>query len=117
MRVVLRYGADRRAVRAFRARQELVKAGLTRRELARMGLLTGGGVGAGLLTAEKGLAKELRSTSALGALPPLKPFVQPLTVLPTLQPVTNLTPASTISPNPATNPANGNLRFEGRTED
>jgi len=123
MRVVLRYGADRRAVRAFRARQELVKAGLTRRDLARMGLLTGGGVGAGLLTAEKGLAKELRSTSALGALPPLKPFVQPLTVLPTLQPVPrrpdgtpDLTPAPTSLPNPDLNPANGNLRYEGRTE-
>ena len=120
MRVVLRYGADRRAVRAFRARQELVKAGLTRRDLARMGLLTGGGVAGGLLTAEKGLARELRSTSALGSLPPLKPFVQALPVLPTLQPLRNgaadLTPAPTIDGNQAPNPANGNLPFEGRTE-
>src|SRR6478672_13200193 len=109
MRVVLRYGADRRAVRAFRARQELVKAGLTRRDLARMGLLTGGGVAGGLLTAEKGLARDLRSTSALGALPPLKPFVEALPVLPTLQPVgaAALSPAPVNDPRTAPDPANG----------
>src|SRR4051794_34669289 len=120
MRVVLRYGADRRAVRAFRARQELVKAGLTRRDLAKMGLLTGGAFGGGLLTAEKGLAAEWRSTSALGSLPPLTAFVQPLTVLPTLQPLArgavDLDPAPTDAPNQAPNPANDNLPYEGRTE-
>jgi len=120
MRVVLRYGADRRAVRAFRARQELVKAGLTRRDLARMGLLTGGGVAGGLLTAEKGMARDLRSPSALGAMPPLKPFVEALPVLPALPPLRNgaadLTPAPTDDPNVAPNPGNGNLPFEGRTE-
>src|SRR4051794_16385242 len=120
MRVVLRYGADRRAVRAFRARQELVKAGLTRRDLARMGLLTGGGVAGGLLTAEKGMARALRSPSALGAMPSLQPFVEALPVLPALPPLRNgaadLTPAPTDDPNVAPNPGNGNLPFEGRTE-
>ena len=49
MRVVLRYGADRRAVRAFGRARSSCKAGLTRRDLAKMGLMTGGGVGGGLL--------------------------------------------------------------------
>jgi FtsP/CotA-like multicopper oxidase with cupredoxin domain len=117
MRVVQRYGGDRRALRAFRARQELVKAGLTRRDLVKMGLMTGGGVGGGMLVAEKGLASELRSASALGALPPLEPFVQPLTILPALRqrPVSALTPAPTNRPNRAINSRTG-LPFEGRSE-
>jgi hypothetical protein len=106
-------------VRAFAARQELVRAGLTRRDLAKLGLMTGGGVGGGLLLSEKSLARELRSTSALGSLPPLQPFAEALPVLPALPRLPNgaadLIPAPTSDPNRATNPAT-NLPFEGRTE-
>jgi FtsP/CotA-like multicopper oxidase with cupredoxin domain len=114
MPFLLRYGGDRRALRAFRERQELVKAGLTRRDLVKLGLVTGGG---GLLRSEKGLAAEPRSPAALGALPPLKPFVEPLTILPELpqRSVSELAPAPTLIPNRATNPVT-NLPFEGRSE-
>ena len=120
MRALLRYGGNRRALRAFAERQEMVKAGLTRRDLVRMGLIAGGGVGGGLLATEKGMAAELRSSSALGKLPPLKPFVQPLPILPVLprrDPVTDpgFAPAPTAEPNRAVNPATG-LPFEGRSE-
>jgi FtsP/CotA-like multicopper oxidase with cupredoxin domain len=117
MRFLLRYGGDRRALRAFNERQELVRAGLTRRDLVRMGLMTGGGVGGGLLVAEKSLAQGLRSSDALGSLPPLTPFVEPLPILPVLpqRDVSELLPAPTIEPNGVTNPATG-LPFEGRTE-
>jgi FtsP/CotA-like multicopper oxidase with cupredoxin domain len=116
MRSLVRYGADRRARRAFDARLELVKAGLTRRDLVRMGLMTGGGVGGGLLVAEKSLARDLRSPNALGALPPLTPFVEPLTVLPALpgRDRAALTPGPTIEPNRTLN-ADG-LPSEGRSE-
>lgn len=117
MRLLLRYGGDRRALRAFEERQALVRAGLTRRDLAKMGLLTGGAVGGSLLRSEKGLARDLRSPAALGALPPLEPFAQPLTVLPPL-PVRDratLSPAPTMEPNAAVDPDTG-LPFEGRTE-
>jgi FtsP/CotA-like multicopper oxidase with cupredoxin domain len=118
---LLRHGGDRRALRAFDARQELVNAGLTRRDLVRMGLVTGGGVGGGLLVAEKALAKDGRGPGALGSLPPLAPFVEPLPILPVL-PTRN--PATdpgftahppTAAPNRDVNPATG-LPFEGRSE-
>ena len=117
MRFLLRYGGDRRALRAFNERQALVKAGLTRRDLVRMGLMTGGGVGGGLLVAEKSLARERRSSEALGTLPPLAPFVEPLPILPALPPrqVSEFLPAPTIEPNRVVNPATG-LPFEGRSE-
>src|SRR4051794_30897641 len=117
MSFLLRCGGDRRALRAFRERQELVKAGLTRRDLVRMGLITSGGVGGGLLVAERGLARGLRSSSALGALAPLKPFVEPLPILPVLpeRSASELTPAPTPEPNRAINPLT-NLPFEGRSE-
>ncbi len=117
MRALLRYGADRRALRAFEERQELVRAGLTRRDLAKLGLLTGGGLGGGLLVADKSLARDGRSGGGLGALPPLRPFVQPLLVLPALPERTaaELGPPPTIEPNRAVNPATG-LPFEGRSE-
>ena len=117
MRFLLRYGGDRRALRAFEERQGLVKAGLTRRDLLRMGLMTGGGVGGGLLVSDKGLARDLRLSSALGALPPLTPFVEPLPILPVLpeRSVSELVPSPTNSPNRATNPVT-NLPFEGRSE-
>src|SRR4051794_11077043 len=118
MRFGLRYAGDRRALRALAQRQELVRAGLTRRDLVKMGLVTGGGVGGGLLVAEKGLAAQLRSPGALGALPPLEPFALPLKVLPPLpeRRVTELDPPPGVDPNnKAINPQNG-LPFEGRTE-
>src|SRR3954468_7316871 len=118
MRALLRHGGDRRALRAFDARQELVKAGLTRRDLVRMGLVTGGAAaGSGLLIAEKGLAAELRAPNALGALPPMTPFVEPLPVLPALpqRDVAELAPAPTNDPNSAIDPGTG-LPLEGRTE-
>jgi hypothetical protein len=117
MRAFLRHGGDRRALRAFAARQELVAAGLTRRDLVKMGLMTGGGVGGGLLVAEKGMAKD---GGGLGSLPPLAPFVQPLPILPVLP---NRDPATdpgfaqppTAAPNRAINPVT-KLPFEGRSE-
>jgi FtsP/CotA-like multicopper oxidase with cupredoxin domain len=117
MRALLRYGGNRRALRAFTARQELVKAGLTRRDLVKMGLMTGGGVGGGLLVAEKGMASDLRSRGALGSLPPLKPFIQPLAILPVLpdRAAAALNPVPTAVPNRKVNPVTG-LPFEGRSE-
>jgi FtsP/CotA-like multicopper oxidase with cupredoxin domain len=111
---LLRYSPNRRALRAFRDRQELVRAGLTRRDLMEMGLMTG----TGLLVAEEGLPRELRSASALAdALPRLTPFVEPLPILPALprRSVSALDPAPTDDPNRAINPNTG-LPFEGRTE-
>jgi len=111
---LLRYGGDKRARRAFEERQALVKAGLTRRDLVKMGILTGGGIGGGLVMADR------RSSTALGALPPLTPFVEPLTVLPALpsRSASELgtgTTAPTSSPYRAINPAN-NMPYEGRSE-
>lgn len=107
---LLRYGPNKRALRAFRERQELVEAGLTRRDLMKAGMLTS----AGFLVTDKGLPRELLSTSALGALPPITPFVEPLPIPPIL-PVRTLDPAPTNDPNRAINPLTG-LPFEGRTE-
>src|SRR5919199_4801313 len=113
MRALLRYGGNRRALRAFAERQEMVKAGLTRRDPVRMGLITGGGAGGGLLAAGKSRA----DSGDIGRLPPLAPFVEPLTVLPVLpeRSEAELTPPPTPTPNRATNPATG-LPFEGRSE-
>jgi FtsP/CotA-like multicopper oxidase with cupredoxin domain len=116
MRALLRHGGDRRALRAFAARQEILQAGFTRRDLVKMGLMTGGGVGGGLVFAEKGLA----DNGNLGSLPPLAPFVQPLPILPVLpdrDPATDpgFAHAPTAQPNRATNP-DTNLPFEGRSE-
>ena len=117
MRALLRHRGDKRALQALDERLELVRAGLTRRDLVRMGLMTGGGVGGGLLLSDKALAASQRAPAALGSLPPLAPFVQPLTILPRLPDRTKaeLTPEPTGDPNRATNPATG-LPFEGRTE-
>ena len=97
---VLRYRGDRRALRAYEARRELVEAGLTRRDLVKLGLLTGGGVGTGLLGAERARADDLPP------LPPFRPFFDPL---PILEPV----PKATLSPAPTEVP---NAPLEGRTE-
>jgi hypothetical protein len=113
MRFLLRHGADRRALRAFAERQELVKAGLTRRDLVKMGALTTGGIGGGLVLADKSLADDTK----LPPPPPLTPFVEPLPIMPVLprRNAAELTPAPTTAANRATNPATG-LPFEGRTE-
>jgi FtsP/CotA-like multicopper oxidase with cupredoxin domain len=110
---LLRYGPNKRALRAFRERQELVAAGLTRRDLMKAGMLTS----AGFLVTEKGLPRELLSVSALGALPLITPFVEPLPIPPVLpqRNVGFLDPAPTNDPNRAINPLTG-LPFEGRTE-
>jgi FtsP/CotA-like multicopper oxidase with cupredoxin domain len=113
MRVLLRHGADKRALRALRERQELVKAGLTRRELVKLGVLTGGGLAGGLVLADRSLA----DGGSLGSLPPLTPFLEPLPILPVLpeRSLADLDPAPTNYPNRTTNPAT-NLPFEGRSE-
>ena len=85
MRALLRHRGDKRALQAFDERLELVRAGLTRRDLVRMGLMTGGGVGGGLALADKALAASGKGPGALGSLPPLAPFGQPLTILPRLR--------------------------------
>ena len=105
MRFLLRHGADRRALRAFAERQELVKAGLTRRDLVKMGVLTTGGIGGGLVLADKSLADD----TELPPPPPLTPFVEPLPIMPVLprRNAAELTPAPTTAPNRATDPATG----------
>jgi FtsP/CotA-like multicopper oxidase with cupredoxin domain len=111
------HGADRRALRAFAERQELVAAGLTRRDLVKLGLMTGGAYGAGMVVTDARLPRELRLASALGALPPMTPFVEPLPILPVLQErnASELSPAPGADPNYATNP-DTKLPYEGRTE-
>jgi len=117
MRALLRHRGDKRALQALDERLELVRAGLTRRDLVRMGLMTGGGVGGGLVLADKALAASGKGPGALGSLPPLAPFVQPLVVLPRLPDRTKaeLTPEPTRDPNRAINPDTG-IYFEGRSE-
>jgi FtsP/CotA-like multicopper oxidase with cupredoxin domain len=114
--ILLRHGADRRALRAFRERQELVKAGLTRRDLVKLGVLTTGGVGGGLVFADKSLAAGTVTT--LGSLPPLKAFDQDLRLLEALpeRDVSFLDPAPTPGPNPTVDPATRRT-VEGRSED
>ena len=105
---------------AFQNRQELIKAGLmNRRDLLRMGLLSG----AGLLVAKSGLsARGFQTTGGwFGgggqcASPATTPFTLPLPIPRVKQPVawSSLTPAPSIAPNTAINPATG-LKYEGRT--
>jgi len=119
--------ANRRDIqRALNNRLELVKAGLTRRDLIRMGLMTGAGV-----LIPKGGLTHAQTTSSFsrgsgcyggGCSPGCSPqpahvFVDPLPIPPVLpaRPLTDpgLSPAPTICPNNAINPATG-LAFEGR---
>src|SRR5215213_7527904 len=105
---------------AFQNRQELIKAGLmNRRDLLKMGLLTS----AGMLVAKNGLsarAAQWNDGSTYGggqcASPATTPFTMPLPIPPVKQAIalSSLTPAPTIAPNTAINPATG-LKYEGRT--
>ena len=105
---------------AFHNRQELINAGLmNRRDLLKLGLLTS----AGMLVAKKGLsarAPQWNGGSGYGggqcASPATTPFTMPLPLPPIKQaiPLSSLTPAPTIAPNMAINPATG-LKYEGRT--
>ena len=117
MRALLRHRGDKRALQAFDERLELVKAGLTRRDLVRLGLMTGGGAAGGLALADTALAASGPGPGALGSLPPLAAFVQPLVILPRLpdRAQTDLTPAPTPKPNRDINPDTG-IYFEGRSE-
>jgi len=113
MRFLLRYGADKRSLHAFRERQELVKAGLTRRDLVKLGVLTTGGVGGGLVFADKSLA----DGGSLGSLPNLEPFVQELRRLEVLprRDAGFLNPTPTIGPNPDVLPDTGGIEGRHRT--
>jgi hypothetical protein len=78
---LLRYSADKRALRAFHERQEAVKSGLTRRDLMKMGAMTS----AGFMLSDKGLPRELITSRALAAAsPPLRSFIEPMPILPLL---------------------------------
>jgi FtsP/CotA-like multicopper oxidase with cupredoxin domain len=109
---LLRYSADRRALKAYRERLELVQAGLTRRDLMKMGMMTS----TGLLVSQRSLPRALVTSTAISS-PPVTPFTLPLRILPVLpqRDVTELNPAPGINPNRAINPVTG-LPFEGRTE-
>jgi FtsP/CotA-like multicopper oxidase with cupredoxin domain len=111
---LLRYSADKRALRAFHERQEAVKSGFTRRDLMKMGAMTS----TGFLLSDKGLPRELITSRALAAAsPPLRAFVEPLPILPVLpkRSPAEFDPAPTNQPNRAINPVTG-LPFEGRSE-
>jgi FtsP/CotA-like multicopper oxidase with cupredoxin domain len=111
--------ANRRdVIRALHNRLELVRAGFTRRDLMRMGLMTGTGV----LIPKVGLT-DCRSYSGssncnLGCSPqPANVFVDPMPIPPELPARTlndpGLSPAPSLCPNNAINPATA-LPFEGR---
>lgn len=98
---------------AAKNRRELIAGGCyTRRDLMKLGLITAGG----LLIPKKGLSARIGSPLPVmqPASPAVKPFVDPMPIMPIKQPVSSLTPTPTECPNTAINPANG-LPFEGRT--
>jgi len=111
--------ANRRdVIRALHNRLELVRAGFTRRDLMRMGLMTGTGV----LIPKVGLTDcrsfSGSSTCNLGCSPqPANVFVDPMPIPPELPARAlsdpGLSPAPSLCPNNAINPATG-LPFEGR---
>ena len=89
---------------AAKNRRELIAAGLTsRRDLWKMGLLTAGGA----LLAKDGLSAQSTGSFNLcivgnqAASPPTPAFVEPLTIMPQMQPVPALNPAHTLAPNTA----------------
>lgn len=98
---------------AAKNRRELIAGGVyTRRDLMKLGLITG----AGLLIPKSGLSARLGAPLPVmqAASPPIKPFVDPMPIMPIKQAVGSLSPTPTACPNTAINPANG-LPFEGRT--
>jgi FtsP/CotA-like multicopper oxidase with cupredoxin domain len=104
---------------AAKNRRELIAAGYcTRRDLMRLGLLTS----AGLLAPIKGLSARAQSTGCVQpsgepCSAPVTPFVDPLPIMPVKQALSGPpSPAPTVAPNTAINPATG-LPFEGRTRD
>src|SRR5262245_43841460 len=106
---------------AQKNRQELIKAGLNRRDLFKMGLLTS----AGYLVRKNGLSAWAFDGGCgpgicrLGFSPPIRPFLDPLPIIPVLpeRPVTDpglqFGAPPQICPNHNINPATG-LTFEGR---
>jgi FtsP/CotA-like multicopper oxidase with cupredoxin domain len=108
----------REMVTAFRNRQELIRAGLmNRRDLVKLGLLTA----AGTLVPKRGLSAWAQTSSGdwYGggtASPPTTPWTLPLPIPPVKPSIsaTSLSPAPTVGPNTAINPATG-LKYEGRT--
>src|SRR3989442_7261851 len=85
---------------AMENRRELIAAGLmNRRDLFKMGLLTS----AGYLLAKRGLSARWGSLipEMQAASPTVKPFVQPLPIMPIKQPVSSLNPAPQVQPNTA----------------
>src|SRR5437660_1166361 len=99
-------------ITAMRNRQELIAAQLSRRDLIKMGLLTS----AGYLIPKRGLSARWESPipDDQPASPPTTPFVEQLPIMPVKQSVASLSPAPTVCPNTAINPATG-FPFEGRT--
>jgi FtsP/CotA-like multicopper oxidase with cupredoxin domain len=100
----------REMLNAAKNRRELIAAGLTnRRDLFKMGLLSA----SGMLIAKNGLSARaafadqtfqqgvpnLCAGAGLPASPPTRAFIEPLTIMPTAQTVSSLSPAPTIAPN------------------
>ena len=86
-------------INARKNRQELIAAGLGRRDFLQMGLVTG----AGLLIAKSGISARAASLIPRGqpASPPVRPFLEPLPIMPIKNKVNKLTPAPTVNPNTA----------------
>lgn len=87
-------------VQARKNRQEFIAAGLGRRDLMKMGLLTS----AGYLISKSGLSARAEGSlipqGQVGS-PAVRPFIEPLPIMPIKQPVNSLNPAPTVSPNTA----------------
>src|SRR5215472_12286989 len=99
----------REMLNAQKNRRELIAARLSRRELFKMGLLTG----AGYLVVKNGLSARAATAPILpvnqAASPPVRPFIEPLPIMPVKQPIKN--PNKNLTPAPSVNPLPG----EGRT--
>jgi FtsP/CotA-like multicopper oxidase with cupredoxin domain len=84
-------------VNAQKNRRELVAAQLDRRELVRMGLLTG----AGYLISKSGLSARAAAPIPQDqpGSPPVRPFIEPLPVMPIHRSVRSLVPTPNVAPN------------------
>jgi FtsP/CotA-like multicopper oxidase with cupredoxin domain len=91
----MRTGREKEIRTALSNRQELIKARLTRRDLFRMGLLTS----AGYLIAKRGLSS--RASGGNPSSPPTSAFIEPLPIMPVMEPVSSLSPQWTVEPNTA----------------